>query len=86
MFTDQQRQDNLAQIPAYLWHMAPGELEPFSGSTEQIEQAWATVHKSYFGCRLWQSVLTDEDGEQLVAVFLDYHENGDLNYCQTFEI
>ena len=86
MFTKQQLRTNLDQIPAYLWDMAPGELEPFFGTHEQVEKVWASCHKSYYGCRLWQSVLTDEDGEKLVAIFLDYEENGNLVYWGTFDI
>lgn len=86
MTYEQQNAAILAQIPAYLWDMVPGELQPFSGSSEQTEKVWSTCHKSYHGCRLWESTLTDEDGEQLLAVFLDAHEDGNLLYWGTFDI
>ena len=76
----------LKQIPAHLADMAPSSLEIFSGSDEQREQIYSKCHPGVRDCRLWESVLTDEDGEQLLAVFLDYYEDGTCQYWGTFDI
>lgn len=74
------------QIPAYLADMAPGDLEFGGLSDEQRERVYTTSHPQYLGSRIWTSVLTDEDGEQLRVVFLDYHEDGTVVYWGTFDV
>lgn len=74
------------QIPSHLADMAPSDLEFFSGSDEQREKVYSNCHPGFRDCRLWSSVLTDEDGEQLIAVFLDYYEDGTCQYWGTLDI
>lgn len=73
------------QIPSYLADMAPGALEIFSGSDEQREQVYSHCHPGFRDCRLWQSIMTDEDGYKLIAVFLDYYEDGTCQYWGTLD-
>jgi hypothetical protein len=81
-----QEQAALEQIPAYLCSMIPSDLQPFTGCDEWREKVYSTCHKSYRDCRLWEVTLTDEDGEKLLAVFLDYYEDGTLRYWGTFDV
>ena len=61
----------MSQVPGHLQNLTQSEIQPFRGDAEQI---WGACHPSYTGCRLWQSLLSDDDGPQFIAVFLDYDE------------